>query len=183
MAGFAWDQPAVWGVGLSARPSKRVIYTLRPSFVPRHLLAMATTKSGTPFEKRRPNLQEHRASVSFIVYRLMLPSIVIGSEGRTVWITNSTACCSQVRQCYYYPSTQLGRVQMMPQHILLPPHENGSMEICANSILHSPDGRLANAMHRKRECFHAGGTRRTWYTCAEQEGKLKLRSPGTLVLS
>ena len=50
----AWDQPAVWGVEHATRPSLRAIHTRRASFVPRRILDIVTTKSGTTFRKVAP---------------------------------------------------------------------------------------------------------------------------------
>ena len=88
------------GVKHFTRPSQRATHTRCASFAPRRL---STWRRQNLFRKAAPNPQGHKAKVPSVVYRPILPSIVIGSEGRMVLDhclgTHSTAHCSQVR-CY-----------------------------------------------------------------------------------
>ena len=96
MAGFAWDELAVWGGKLSTRPSQRAIHTQHVSVVLQHLLKMITTgddptiKSGTTFRRSKSSIQilkGYKPNISFAMLQPILPIIVIGSEGGTVQIT------------------------------------------------------------------------------------------------
>ena len=94
-----------------ARNATPVPRSERASFVPRRLLNIVTTKSGTPFRKVA---QGHKANVSIVVYRSVLPSIVIGSEGGKVLRTAAT-----LRKAYVVNFTKAKTPQKTPQVVVI----------------------------------------------------------------
>ena len=122
MAGFAWDQPAVWGVEHSTRsavchPSPTCF--IRPKAPPQH----SDDKIwDCTLEERYPNPQEHEVNVSVVCRRAVQP-------GSTVAFLSVNSAGARRRHTESI-------------HILLPPHEllrkSGQRRYTPNSITLNP---------------------------------------------
>ena len=130
--GFTWDQPAVWDVEPRREPS-----------IP-DVLHSSQDASST-WRRQKSGFEEQYSNPYYKDTKLRSPSCT-GTEhshwGRG-WVSldhcvgaHPTARCSQVRRWCFYPSTHPGEPESI--HILLPPHELGSTDIYATSVVHSP---------------------------------------------
>ena len=174
VGGFCWDRPTVWGVKLDSRPSlERTLHTRLASFVPRRLLNMVTTgaaatQSGTTFQELacKPSRGTNLMSPD-PCYRSWS---LVPRTGQSKSLVGYTLNCALHRERTMWQPGLDGNV-IIPQlilvesrdatpesmHILLPPHELGSTEIYANSIVNPPLG--TSSMSSESTLLSRGGTR------------------------